>query len=395
MDFKPPPNVRALKFQDDMQAGIFLGYDLAPGGVWKGRYMAAFLKDFEESSTSQITVHRVKEVNFYSQILKFPLWDAREKERTTIYHLRSISKIKDPDESEVPKDSPIGDASAEPADPITLDELIGDEAPYDNQVVDDPDDAEPPLEDLAPPPLTYLNYKGEEKVKSYKGSWKPPDMESADWAALNNRPDLKREHVKAHRILKGLPPLSDEELGKLFVPKVGSKPRKNARPTDTVPDGTSSALPAKHRPKSTLIEFCSHSKSPFENSCPEGQQHIRMTAQDILNDAAAPMRAVTQPNPILWARIPRAAGVSIGNMIPSKQRCMHQRNACLLWQRFRMAAEKCVKLGGTCVIEWPENCRYWNTKSVQRVLRTQLFFDEDYLRKVRTCYLSGKQRQKR
>ena len=84
VNFKPSPISKAYrsKFQPDMQTGVFLGYTLLPGGVWKGDFRVAALDDFAglslhasaTGSECKVHVQRVPEVRLNTdEPLFYPL----------------------------------------------------------------------------------------------------------------------------------------------------------------------------------------------------------------------------------------------------------------------------------------------------------------------------------
>ena len=64
--FAPPKSLakRLLKFGPNAVPGIFLGWHMHPGGVWKGEYLVAYWPDFQELGiqAKRIAVHTVQEV---------------------------------------------------------------------------------------------------------------------------------------------------------------------------------------------------------------------------------------------------------------------------------------------------------------------------------------------
>ena len=84
MKFRLPPPYRAdLKFTAPAVDGVFLGYSLQPGSVWKGDYFAADLKEFESADPTmmKVQVHTIKEVNIHGHGFTFPLREAKDTAR--------------------------------------------------------------------------------------------------------------------------------------------------------------------------------------------------------------------------------------------------------------------------------------------------------------------------
>ena len=89
MDFKPSPIQGAVaKFAPKAVPGIFLGYVLQPGGLWKGDFLAAKLSDFASGDTDEwrtLPIHRIREVvPPESGEWVFPLKEAYDRLRRSI-----------------------------------------------------------------------------------------------------------------------------------------------------------------------------------------------------------------------------------------------------------------------------------------------------------------------
>ena len=89
-DFKPSPTRGKVltKFSPRAMPGIFLGYHLQPGGLWKGDYYVAARSDFGEyhgSSFGHVPVQRVKEV-IHDRLggYQFPLKAQYEEQRRQV-----------------------------------------------------------------------------------------------------------------------------------------------------------------------------------------------------------------------------------------------------------------------------------------------------------------------
>ena len=78
VNFKmPKPLRKALKFDKDGEAGIFMGYFLQPGGVWNGDFLVVRASDF--LTDKKIHVHRIKEVVF-PEVVEFPMREAEDQQ---------------------------------------------------------------------------------------------------------------------------------------------------------------------------------------------------------------------------------------------------------------------------------------------------------------------------
>ena len=93
-------------------SGIFLGYELANGHKWEGRYLVAPLVDFEKGYNTKSEKIRVQItdqiINWNPAQLVYPCKESREKARVTVDKLvGDNSKIAD-EEDDAQEDAPGG-----------------------------------------------------------------------------------------------------------------------------------------------------------------------------------------------------------------------------------------------------------------------------------------------
>ena len=122
------------------------------------------------------------------------------------------------------------------------------------------------------------------------------------------------------------------------------------------------------KPPRIIVELCASPDSKLGELCPPDCNFARFTEEDDLThkytiDRA--MRKVTQGDVLVWISIPCVGGTPWQNLnqnLPGFHKRMrkHKELHDALWESCTQIATEAMKWGGSVVLEWPTNCRYWN-----------------------------------
>ena len=130
----------------------------------------------------------------------------------------------------------------------------------------------------------------------------------------------------------------------------------------------------------TGIEYCSGKQSRMgrEGLHTQGCKRVRLTIEDYLTTKRGLARAmhavddaqsVSPGRLLLWAAIPCIGGClwqRLNRRYPRARARIEQHRVVWrrLWDNFVLVAEKAMLLGAVVVIEWPQQCDYWEEECV-------------------------------
>ena len=402
--------------------GIFVGYKLQPGCIFKGQYLVVDIRDFDGSKSGRVRVQQVKEIVLPETEWEFPLKAAYERSIRDInpLPLHDAQYVRDEENDDDEKQEPVVSTELEPVPDLTS--------------------------DLPQKPHIYPTRAGSERPVTILGE---------HWAILSHR-DRRRTIIREKcingtlkewsttavmkgRIMaaEGSPPwhavkrrriedattgeliedeivqlINSKKLLKSFVKPmlvtvtfwyhdVESPPGASA--SSSAVNGPSAACPLTCGPLEgvgaaedadqsrtpsdrlgrTFIEFCCSqgSKASDERYADDGFcERLRLTIADDLRTDAGLQCALNMVNScnkpiLLWGSLPCIAGCPwhrINRRHKNGRRKIrkHMGDFRKLMKNFRIVAENVSNKGGKVAMEWPTGCELWKDPEVVDFIRS-------------------------
>jgi len=180
------PNDKNKTFEAKTRVGLFVGYHVQPGGRWTGDYLVVEFEALRYSPDlppSSCKVHRTSEVvNFKPTALHFPLADYRRLEEKTV-----LVDPPAPEKQTSDADAPgqIDLVPRDPVEPTPSDTTGGRPLSGEAPAADGADDEGVDTRGAG-------GTVGSRKVRAYKGSTRPPNVDPDAWALLYTPKDRER-----------------------------------------------------------------------------------------------------------------------------------------------------------------------------------------------------------
>ena len=193
-----------MRFEPTSNPGVFMGYAIQPGFIWRGEYLVASLKDLmEKEFTDSVQVNRVNQITVPDGPFVFPLKGRYKAIREGLYESLSLDDHR---------------PNLEKMDAKTIDDLVADKKKSVAQASDAEDELEELLREagLESDDIEVINPKtGSKEIiakddpsyydssgfkgRRYKGSSKPKDIPSFLWRGASK---AARERAKREALLK-------------------------------------------------------------------------------------------------------------------------------------------------------------------------------------------------
>ena len=371
--YRPPrPVMQGLpKFAPRSVPGIFVGWHLEPGCLWKGDYLVIPLASFREAGKKRFHAHRIKELVSFDA-MEFPLQAAYKEKMSAVEPTVADGGAEWPDQVEPERDE---EADARTASNIDkrYKELFGDGPPADmgfeekldrvmQELFGSDDDAEP----------------GEESPED------GPLLAIADAVPSSGENKAVPEAVLVPRGRKILLPKRAFKTGAVVQCK--SDERNDREYMAMVANEAEPMVPVKRRKitqmsNRRLVEFCCSKESLLGRHATLGCLVTRLTIENDLTTEDGLQYALDSVNNTpndhyvhLWASLPCTAGSpwqrmnryrnpEAGARIEKLMNTMYK-----LLKNFSIVAERVLQRGGDISFEWPTACTMWNDPEVMNMI---------------------------
>ena len=193
-----------LKFDPTSNPGVFVGYVIHPGFLWRGDYLVASLKELNETDFDDVVkLHRVFKITRPDGNFVFPMQDRYKSLRE--------GKVSSNQSGPTIQDAPLLEAGQDPEAVADVEDetLLDEPAPSKVETIKTVDHKTGGLVEI-PKEGSSFSEAGGFLVRKYKGTNRPPTISSFVWQSMSQkqRREAKQKYEK-DKLIETLPSAAD------------------------------------------------------------------------------------------------------------------------------------------------------------------------------------------